>query len=372
VQAILEFYSEWPPEFLESRRAFFLFLHIAYNLALGRRPASSRPLIVYPQHFWNHVMASQFIDDFAQAKFIHTIRDPITLCGQMLADRLLPSEPPRDPNETQSAANASSGAERGAPSEPPGAKTSFLTAAKVCTGTLQKLADLLRRRRFHVLSPINGDRPHFGMESRTRAIRFEDLHCDTAETMRDLSDWLGLPYQSTLLQSTFNGIPWVVKRDGITWSGRRPEQAQRSLRYISLKDRGLLFALFYKNFANWNYPHPRIFRHALVRYAIFFTLIPFPLKIEIVAARARFKSRILPALRSGNISIAVNSLLLILSYRLVIAVLFVLEFTGRCAHGKTLLEFGHGRDSKGTPQNNWSIDHAREFDGLARPIGPNP
>jgi hypothetical protein len=43
VQAILEVYGKWPPDFLESRRAFFLFVHIAYNLALGRRPASSNP-----------------------------------------------------------------------------------------------------------------------------------------------------------------------------------------------------------------------------------------------------------------------------------------------------------------------------------------
>ncbi len=58
VQAILEFYGNWPADFLESRRAFFLFVHIAYNLALGRRPASSHPLIVYAQHAWDNVVAS--------------------------------------------------------------------------------------------------------------------------------------------------------------------------------------------------------------------------------------------------------------------------------------------------------------------------
>ena len=42
VQAILEFYCDWPTEFLESRRAFVLLMHIAYNLALGARHVRNR------------------------------------------------------------------------------------------------------------------------------------------------------------------------------------------------------------------------------------------------------------------------------------------------------------------------------------------
>ena len=80
VEAILEVCGKFPPDFLESRRAFFLFVHIAYNLALGRRPASSRPLIVYAQHVWDDAMATHLVEDFPQAKFVHTIRDPISSC----------------------------------------------------------------------------------------------------------------------------------------------------------------------------------------------------------------------------------------------------------------------------------------------------
>ena len=50
----------WPAEFLESRRAFFLFVHIAYELALGRRPASSHPLIVHAQHGMDDVRGQAF------------------------------------------------------------------------------------------------------------------------------------------------------------------------------------------------------------------------------------------------------------------------------------------------------------------------
>jgi hypothetical protein len=186
------------------------------------------------------------------------------------------------------------------------------------------------------------------MESRTTAIRFEDLHCDTTAVMRELSDWLGLSYQATLTESTFNGIPWVVTRDGKTWSGRRPEQAQRNLRYVSPTDRAVLFALFHENFEAWNYPYPKIFGNLIVRFVVFAGLFLVPMKIEVLAAQAIFKKRILPALRHGNFSIAIKSLLRIVLHRLAILSLFGLEFVGRCASRKTLLEVvGHkGRSAE--------------------------
>jgi hypothetical protein len=88
VQAISESYGTWPPEILESRRTFFLFMHIAYNLALGRRPATSHPLIVYAQHNWDNAGARRLVEDFPQAKFIHTVRDPITQCDRMFGSWL--------------------------------------------------------------------------------------------------------------------------------------------------------------------------------------------------------------------------------------------------------------------------------------------
>jgi hypothetical protein len=83
VQAIVEFYAKWPQEFLSSRRAFFLFVHIAYNLALGRRPPGSHPLIAYGLHEFDAVASQQLIEDFPQTKFVHTVRDPISSCNGM-------------------------------------------------------------------------------------------------------------------------------------------------------------------------------------------------------------------------------------------------------------------------------------------------
>jgi hypothetical protein len=292
-QAICEEYSKWPSEVLTSRRTFFLMVHIAYTLALGRRPASSHPIIVCAQHEWSNVRAKQFVEDFPQAKFIHTVRDPISSFDRTFAwyfdADLLPS---RQPLGCQSQAVAHG---------------------------------VLPARRISTIAPwttiralIDADLPHSGMESQTRAIRFEDLHCNTAATMLDLSDWLGIPCQATLLESTFNGIPYVVTRDGKTWSGRRPEKAQRYLQNTSLKDRALLFALFHENFLAWNYPCPKIFDSPTVRFLVLVLFPLLPMKTEIIVARAILK-RVLPlALRRGDVAILMNSLLRIVFCRLAI------------------------------------------------------
>jgi hypothetical protein len=314
-QAICEVYGKWSPEFLMSRRAFFLFVHIAYNLALGRRLASSRPLIVCAQHEWNDVRARHFVADFPHAKFIHTIRDPISAFDRLFDwwfdPELLPAEPLR--------------AERAA-------DTHVLQPARYISVVASWTV---------VRALVDADRPHSGMESRTRAIRFEDLHCDTAKTMRDLSEWLGLPYQATLLASTFNGIPYVVTRDGNSWSGPRPESVQRHLRNTSLKDQALLFALFYEDFVAWNYPCPQIFRNPLIRCLVLLLFPLSPMKTEIIAARAAFKRRVLPSLRHGNAAIAMHSFVRILFCRLGITWLLVHEGSRRLVHRKTLLQINH-------------------------------
>jgi hypothetical protein len=260
VQAILEFSAKWPAEFLESRRAFFLFVHIAYNLALGRRPPSSPPLIVYCQHVWDNAAARKLVEDFPQAKFVHTIRDPISSCDGIFRHHFKWVQ----------------------------------THIMLPYSTLFLL--------------INKDRPQFGMESRTRTIRFEDLHSDTAETMRDISDWLGLPYQATLLDSTFNGVP-----------------------------------MLYENFVEWNYPCPKIFGNPMVRWVVFLSLFLVPMKMEIVAARAVFKERTLPSLRKGNIWAMIKFLSRIALCRVVIIGLLAPAFFRRCAFGTTLLRIDHKR-----------------------------
>jgi hypothetical protein len=295
VQAILESCGKWPPDFLESRRAFFLFVHIAYNMALGRRRVSSDPLIVFAQHWLDNRTARHLVEDFPQTTFVHAVRDPISSCNRMY--HLLFGAPAENTPRT-----------------------------------------LLLAPYMSLFYLIDQDRPHFGMESRTRAVRFEDTHSDLAGTMRDLADWLRLPYQTALLDSTFNGVPWVVKRDGKTWSGPRLEQVERSSHNLSRKDRALLFALFYENFVAWNYSCSKIFRHLVVRCIVFVSLFAFPTKMEIMAARTVLKRWSLPALRRGNIAPLIETLLGIGFCRLRIIWLLAPAFFRRCVYGTTLLQ----------------------------------
>ena len=95
---------------------------------------------------------------------------------------------------------------------------------------------------------------------------------------------------------------------------------------------------FYENFVDWDYPCPKIFGHPIVRCIVFVSLFPFPMKMEIIAARAVFKRRTLPSLRHGNIWRAIKSLLGIGFCRLKIIWLFVPVFFRRCAYRTTLLQ----------------------------------
>jgi hypothetical protein len=183
------------------------------------------------------------VENFPQARFLHTVRDPISSY-----DRLFEHFSP----------DALLG------EEAPWRVIRYLTKS---------------------------DAPYLGMESRTRAIRFEDLHTNTAEIINRLADWLGLPHQASLLKSTFNGTPWVVERAGTTWSGSRPEQALRFSRNISFTDKIILFAMFYENFVAWSYSCPKIFGNALVRGLTCLLIFLIPMKTEAISACAVVKAQ---------------------------------------------------------------------------------
>jgi hypothetical protein len=309
VKAICEAADAWPRDFVNSRRALFVSVHIAYNVALGRRPASATPLMVSAQHGRDDERAARFVEDFPEAKFIHTVRDPISsferLFDWFFDPQLLPDR------------------------QPPAAAANVLHPARY----ISLLAPVT------VLDALIGaDRPHPGMELRTLAVRFEDMHCNPADTMRELAAWLGIRYQTTLIESTFNGIPYVVTRDGQSWSGSRPDKAQRQVRSFSFKDRALLFALLYEDFIAWKYPCPKIFGSTIVRMLVLFTVPFLPMKMELIVARAALKRRVLPWLRRGNVSVPIDSLLRIAYCRLAVLGLLLRSVPGRLARRKTPLE----------------------------------
>jgi hypothetical protein len=283
VNAVCEVYGDSQAEFLESRRVFFQLLHIVYCVALGRIPASSRPLIVYAQHERNQTVAEYLVEDFPQARFIHTVRDPISNCGRLF-------------------------------------EYSFkIRGAKAAADAIASLA--------------TKDAPHLNMESRTLAVRFEDMHLRLQETMSGVADWLGLPYRPSLVESTFSGRPWLVTQGTTTWSGPRPAQAARDCRNVSFTDRGLLFAVLYEDFAAWNYPCPRIMKHTLVRILTCILLVIIPMRTEVVAA-----GRVLKSLNARDAS---RELVRLCIVRAQIMMLVAVELFRRIAFGILVLPLRH-------------------------------
>jgi hypothetical protein len=283
VNALFNVYGNRPLEFLESRRAFFQFLHIVYCVARGQRPASPQPLIVYAQHVRDARMASRLLEDFPQARFIHTVRDPITNCGRLFEHFLI--------------------------------SHGLMAAA-------------------YVISHLTfADMPHASMESRTLAVRFEDLHLHLEETMGAVAAWLGLLNRSSLLDSTFNGVPFVWRRGTTTWSGARPEQAIRDSRNVSFTDRCMLFAVLYEDFVAWNYPCPKIFKHASVRVLTCMLVLLVPMKIEIITAH-----KVLKLLPSRGFRYTIKGLVRICIGRVATMSLLAVELYRRLAFGKQVLE----------------------------------
>jgi hypothetical protein len=281
VKALLAAY-ERPAEVLESRPTFFRCLHIAYAIAAGRVPGGRRPLIVFAQALANDAVARLLVEDFPQARFIHTVRDPITNVGRIFEHDLKPH------------------------------------------GYLAPL---------YVVSRLTfGDKAHVGMESRTRAVRFEDLHLRQEEAMRAVAEWVGITYHPSLLESTWNGVSYVWKpRTGAKgWSGARPEQAARNSKNVSFLDRGLLFADFNEDFVRWGYECPAIFRIAPVRVLTVLLLVLLPTRMEWTTARLVLKSGSLRGILKGVSQLCLG--------RIAIVALFCADLLRRLSGRKQVLE----------------------------------
>jgi hypothetical protein len=282
VNALFEVCGNWPTEYLESRPAFVQLLHLVYSVAHGLRPKTPNPLIVYAQLMVDDPLAKRLVEDFPQARFIHTLRDPITNCGRFFTQTL-------------------------------------------------KLRGIMAAG--YVISHLTfADKPHAGMESRTMPVRFEDMHLHLEETMRAVADWLTIPYRSSLLDSTFNGVPLVAGQGAAKWSGARPEQAVRDSKNVSFTDRCVLYSVLNEDFVAWNYPCPKIFKYSLVRLLTCTLFLLIPMKIEIIAARTVAES-----FKSEGLRVAINRLSRICICRVAIMSVLAVELYRRLVFGKQVL-----------------------------------
>lgn len=300
VHALFEVHRDAPSSWLDTRKAFFQLIHAVYGVATGRSHATPRPLMVHAQHYMDERLAARLVEDFPEAQFIHTIRDPITGIDSWFDRRL--------------------------EMELYGCGNRLETKARYLDIAVATMIDLTA-----------WDAGHRHMESRTRAIRFEDMHTEPEAMLRKLADWLRLPFLPCMLESTWNGSPYIVQIRGVPCCGPNPANAKRRSRNLNAADRLLIYALMHANFAAWNYPCPAAMRRRWLRLCAIALTFLLPTKMELLTARWVVLQQALPALRNGRIAFALGAPWFLLARRLRMMWIVVKEARDRLSGGNTLL-----------------------------------
>jgi hypothetical protein len=304
VHAFFEAYGDAPSSWLVTRSAFFQLLHAVYGVASGRTLATARPLMVHAQHYMDERLAARLVEDFPDARFIHTIRDPITSIDSWF-DRRLEME------------------------------------MYGCGNRLETKAQYLDMAVATMIDLLAWDAGHRHMESRTRAVRFEDMHTEPEAVMRKLADWLGIPFLPCMLESTWNGTPYVVRIRGVPSCGPNPANAKRRSRNLNVADRLLIYALMHANFAAWKYPSPAALERGWLRVCVIAVTCLLPMKMEMLTARLVVLKQALPALANGRIAFFLGAPLFLLARRLrmmwVVVTAARLRLSGRNALLKVLM-----------------------------------
>jgi choline kinase len=159
-----------------TRRALFEAAHLAYARAL-RRPISQDGLqILFPVHGRSRAEACAFLEDYPEARLIHTVRAPAENAAACLR-HFVHNRIDWDRGAVEMTLNALF-LERDAKGAP---RTGFA------------LRPYLK---------------HLSGTDHARFLRLEDLHDDPAGTMAAAASWLGVAVTPGLVQSTCDGKTW--------------------------------------------------------------------------------------------------------------------------------------------------------------------
>ncbi len=120
-----------------------------------------------------------------------------------------------------------------------------------------------------------------------QVIHLEDLHKNTKKVMQKLSDEMGIPFNESMLKSTFGGLKWTNRPTSMQVSG--PSTAiiqQRHKDIISMFDRIRLYILMTRHRKFMAYPA----NNYLLFLPLTLILLPFlfwPMRIEKLARQQR-------------------------------------------------------------------------------------
>ena len=213
-----------------SRKYFFQALHAAYAFALGRRICWEKAVIVFSLHEPQKESARALSEDFPAARFLHAVREPVRSLDSWF-DMMLPRRGCDSPFVAVGMAN-------------------MMVQAKA---VIEDNAE------------------------RSRAVRLEDLHTHSRETLARICAWTGLQWHDSLMHSTFNGIPYRERVAEGTVEGFQTRTISRKA-YACLRpfDVIRLKFLYAHIFPAWNYPIAALYRRALLgRLVLLFMFVPF-------------------------------------------------------------------------------------------------
>ena len=224
------------------RKTFFQAIHVAFTIAINQSEhldQAKLPIIVHQLHVNCPTMVSKLCSDFPKTKILHMIREPFQTLGSHFKE--------------------------------------FGYGCNVM-------------HKFY----FNGF-PQAGAE-RSKAIKLEDLHSQPKPTLEKIIQWLGIGWEDSLLESTFNGKKW--------WNMKNTEQVSGFNKVIISKNHGGFYykldnyrfkVLYSKRFKLWGY-HSNREISKLERFLLL-PLLFIPFKMEVIDWRKNISTRGLGGLK---------------------------------------------------------------------------
>jgi len=224
-----------------SRKLFFQAIHLAYSKVLDREVRN--PIIVFGLHSlkFPHRFKS-LMEDFSDVTFLQMVRNPVMATASRF-------------------------------------RRQFINGIAIS--------------HFHKF--INGVSQGGLMDPSTpasgwRAVRMEDLHSNPKKTMQNICNWIDLPWNDVLLESTINGKQWWNEPQSMQISGFSTAfSTQKFEDYLNHLDSFRLYILLSRKCIKWDYKVTWLNKRLIAKFLIL-PLLLIPFKVEIMAWLSTIKA----------------------------------------------------------------------------------
>lgn len=229
-------------------------LHIAYADAIGKLPSTVNPIMVFSIHSLDVKVIADLQSKFSRFYLITTVRNPVATMDSHLKHHIF-EEPSLAP---------------------------LSSAVEIFAQHFSRGKDL------DSLSFENW-----------RAVRFEDMHLNTEETMRKIADWIEVPWDPILLLSTADHQIWWFSNGAKYFTGVNPKLSKTSKAlFINRVDKWRFYCLLHRNYVQWGYPH----RYPKIMWLLFFFIFWIPPSI----LWSQFVSHLTEDLRKNPLKLALR------------------------------------------------------------------